>query len=167
MPTFTKIDFHFIAVLRRLSSRCLAGRMAMHTCQIGPTDTAPPCPGSPLRACVGTKGGGCMCIAALVSLDRVNLQLWFDRSVNYTEINVALISGWCVDCEFSPAICYLWNKWFVRICWKTWLKTRRWLPCIPVNWFQFSYPSKWNLPKMSGVWELPITAPAWLPEKSR
>ncbi len=25
--------------------RCLAGRMAMHACQIGPTDTAPPCPG--------------------------------------------------------------------------------------------------------------------------
>ncbi len=37
--------------------RCLAGRMAMHVCQIGPTDTTPPCPGSPLRACVGTKGG--------------------------------------------------------------------------------------------------------------
>ncbi len=30
--------------------RCLAGRMVMHACQIGPTDTAPPCPGSPLRA---------------------------------------------------------------------------------------------------------------------
>ncbi len=28
----------------------------MHACQIGPTDTAPPCPGSPLWACVGTKG---------------------------------------------------------------------------------------------------------------
>ncbi len=37
--------------------RCLAGHMAMHACQIGPTDTAPPCPGSPLRACIGTKGG--------------------------------------------------------------------------------------------------------------
>ncbi len=37
--------------------RCLAGRMAMHACQIGPIDTAPPCPGSLLRACVGTKGG--------------------------------------------------------------------------------------------------------------
>ncbi len=31
--------------------------MAMHACQIGPTDTAPPCPGSPQRACVQTKGG--------------------------------------------------------------------------------------------------------------
>ncbi len=31
--------------------------MAMHACQIGPTDTAPPCPGLPLRACIGTKGG--------------------------------------------------------------------------------------------------------------
>ncbi len=30
--------------------------MAMHACQIGPTDTAPPCPGSPQRACVETKG---------------------------------------------------------------------------------------------------------------
>ncbi len=39
------------------NGRCLAGRMAMHTCQIGPTDTAPPCPGSPLWACIGTKGG--------------------------------------------------------------------------------------------------------------
>ncbi len=28
--------------------------MAMHACQIGPTDTAPPCSGSPLRACIGT-----------------------------------------------------------------------------------------------------------------
>ncbi len=37
--------------------RCLAGRMAMHACQIGPIDTAPPCPGSPLRACIVTKGG--------------------------------------------------------------------------------------------------------------
>ncbi len=36
--------------------RCLAGRMAMHACQIGPTDTAPPCPGSPQQACVETKG---------------------------------------------------------------------------------------------------------------
>ncbi len=35
----------------------MAGRMAMQACQIGPTDTAPPRPGSPLRACVGTKGG--------------------------------------------------------------------------------------------------------------
>ncbi len=26
--------------------------MAMHTCQIGLTDTATPCPGSPHRACV-------------------------------------------------------------------------------------------------------------------
>ncbi len=31
--------------------------MAIHACQIGPTDTAPPCPGSPLRSCVGIKGG--------------------------------------------------------------------------------------------------------------
>ncbi len=37
--------------------RCLAGHMAMHACQIGPIDTAPSCPGSPLRVCVGTKGG--------------------------------------------------------------------------------------------------------------
>ncbi len=36
---------------------CLAGRIAMHAYQIGLIDTAPPCPGSPLRACVGTKGG--------------------------------------------------------------------------------------------------------------
>ncbi len=35
--------------------RCLAGRMAMHAWQIGPTDTAPRCPGSPLWACVGTS----------------------------------------------------------------------------------------------------------------
>ncbi len=40
-----------------LDFQCLAGRMAMHACQIGPTDTAPPCPGLPLWACVGTKGG--------------------------------------------------------------------------------------------------------------
>ncbi len=31
--------------------------MAMHACQIGPTDTPPPCPRSPQRACVKTKGG--------------------------------------------------------------------------------------------------------------
>ncbi len=30
---------------------------AMHACQIDPTDTAPPCPGLPQRACVETKGG--------------------------------------------------------------------------------------------------------------
>ncbi len=48
-----KINFNFL--LNDL--RCLAGHMAMHACQIGLTDTAPPCPGSPLRACVGTKGG--------------------------------------------------------------------------------------------------------------
>ncbi len=36
--------------------RCLAGRMAMPACQIDPTDTAPPCPGSPHRACVGKRG---------------------------------------------------------------------------------------------------------------
>ncbi len=35
----------------------MAGRIAMHACQIGPTDTAPSCPGSPLRAYVETKGG--------------------------------------------------------------------------------------------------------------
>ncbi len=33
-----------------------AGRMAMHTCQIGPTDTAPLAPGSPHWACFGTRG---------------------------------------------------------------------------------------------------------------
>ncbi len=38
-------------------SRCLVGRMVMHACQIGPTDTAPPCSGSPQWTCVGTKGG--------------------------------------------------------------------------------------------------------------
>ncbi len=38
-------------------NRCLAGRMAMHTCQIGPTDTAPPCPGSPQWAALRDKGG--------------------------------------------------------------------------------------------------------------
>ncbi len=37
-----------------LHYRCLTGRMAMHACQIGPTDTSPSCPGSPLQACVGT-----------------------------------------------------------------------------------------------------------------
>ncbi len=47
-----------ICVLGKMRIRCLAGRMAMHACQLGPTDTAPPCPGSPLRACVETKGGG-------------------------------------------------------------------------------------------------------------
>ncbi len=30
--------------------------MVMHACQIGPLDTAPPCLGSPLQSCVGTKG---------------------------------------------------------------------------------------------------------------
>ncbi len=30
--------------------------MAMHACQIGPTDTAPPCPGSPQRTCNVTRG---------------------------------------------------------------------------------------------------------------
>ncbi len=35
--------------------RCLEGRMVMHACQIGPTDTAPPCPGSPQWVCVGTN----------------------------------------------------------------------------------------------------------------
>ncbi len=30
--------------------------MAMHACQIGPTDTAPPCQGSPHQACVATMG---------------------------------------------------------------------------------------------------------------
>ncbi len=43
--------------MENVHGRCLAGRMAMHACQIGPTDTAPPCPGSPLRACIGTKEG--------------------------------------------------------------------------------------------------------------
>ncbi len=47
--------FLLIKILR--CDRCLAVRMTMHACQIGPTDTTPPCPGSPLRACVGTKGG--------------------------------------------------------------------------------------------------------------
>ncbi len=42
------------ASMKEMTVRCLAGRMAMHACQIGPTDTAPPCPGSPLRSCVGT-----------------------------------------------------------------------------------------------------------------
>ncbi len=40
-----------------ICDRCLAGRMAMHTCQSDPTDTAPHCPVSPLQVCVGTKGG--------------------------------------------------------------------------------------------------------------
>ncbi len=40
-----------------LGYRCLAGRMAMRACQIGPTDTAPPCPGSPQQACVETDFG--------------------------------------------------------------------------------------------------------------
>ncbi len=35
---------------------CLAVRMAMHACQIGPTDTAPPCPGSPHRAYLVARG---------------------------------------------------------------------------------------------------------------
>ncbi len=41
--------------------RCLVGRMTMHASQIGPTDTAPHCPGSPLRACVETSNvyGAC------------------------------------------------------------------------------------------------------------
>ncbi len=30
-----------------LTDRCLTGRMTMHACQIGPTDTIPPCLGSP------------------------------------------------------------------------------------------------------------------------
>ncbi len=32
------------------------GLMAMHACQIGPADTALPCPGSPQQACVVTRG---------------------------------------------------------------------------------------------------------------
>ncbi len=35
--------------------RCLVGCMAMHACQIGPTDTTPHCPRSPHLACVGTR----------------------------------------------------------------------------------------------------------------
>ncbi len=61
-----KIDHKFSMItLRRTfgkcwTIRCLAGRMAMHACQIGLTDTAPPCPGSPQRACVETKGGNAL-----------------------------------------------------------------------------------------------------------
>ncbi len=36
---------------------CLAGRIAMHACQIGPTDTADPRLGSPHQGCVGTRRG--------------------------------------------------------------------------------------------------------------
>ncbi len=43
-------------IVKHASHRCLAGRMAMHACPIDPTDTAPPCPGSPHWACVKTKG---------------------------------------------------------------------------------------------------------------
>ncbi len=32
------------------------GRMTMHAHQIGPTDIAPPCPGSPHQVCVGARG---------------------------------------------------------------------------------------------------------------
>ncbi len=38
------------ALFQQISNRYLAEHMAMHTCQIGPTDTAPPCLGSPPRA---------------------------------------------------------------------------------------------------------------------
>ncbi len=41
---------------REWPKRCLARRMAVHACQIGLTDTTPPCPGSPHRACVVTRG---------------------------------------------------------------------------------------------------------------
>ncbi len=40
---------------RTNSGRCLVGCMVMHACQTGPTDTAPPCLGSPHRAGVGTR----------------------------------------------------------------------------------------------------------------
>ncbi len=42
--------------------------MAMHACQIGPTDTAPPCPASSLLACVGTKGSSDLKLCSPVNL---------------------------------------------------------------------------------------------------
>ncbi len=41
------VPMNVIVVALWTSGWCLAGRMAMHACQIGPIDTTPPCPGSP------------------------------------------------------------------------------------------------------------------------
>ncbi len=57
----TKSVVDYIGAIRKATVgyqyryRCLVGRMAMHACQIGPTDTTPPCPRSPQRVCVETK----------------------------------------------------------------------------------------------------------------
>ncbi len=45
----------FSSKLEHPVSPCLAGHMAMHPRQIGPTDTVPPCLGLPHWACVGIK----------------------------------------------------------------------------------------------------------------
>ncbi len=88
----------FLLLICKFYSRCLAGRMAMHACQIGPTDTAPPCPGSPLRACVGTSLRRCSYHKCpWIRITRItywNWSLWIDV-FNYVSYNFYYIAELC------------------------------------------------------------------------
>ncbi len=62
------------------SLRCLVGRMAMHACQIGPTDTALPCLGSLQRTCIVTRGD-------LWNLMKHFCELFPEKIFNFSELS--------------------------------------------------------------------------------
>ncbi len=137
-----------------LGFRCLAGHMAMHACQIGPTDTAPTCPGSPLRACVGTKGGTlwgrqpfCPNFSSATQMcGRCNYTLpsFWDRSGSRD-----LRPRWC-GCRMSPKWTSLDRLLLPLLgCW--WQKLGGWRgPALGAGWRRL-----WAAPAA------PVLSPSW------
>ncbi len=103
-----------------LKGRCLAGRTAMHACQIGPTDIAPPCPGSPQRACVGTKGGTLwdrqpfcpispLLLKGAVGATTLSLRFGIDQDLGISGLNGKLAAG-----------CFRSGPTWIVFCFRSW-----------------------------------------------
>ncbi len=60
--------------------------MAMYACQIGPTDTASPCPGWPHRACVGAREE--MVVKHRTNFEEILEKLWtnFKKFLKKSEV---------------------------------------------------------------------------------
>ncbi len=95
----------------------------MHACQIDPTDTAPPCLGSPLRACVGTKGGTFW-----------GRQPFCPHFSSATQV--------CRRCDYTlPSF---WNRSGSRD-----LRPRWWIGCVSPKWTSLDR----LLPPLLGCWQ--------------
>ncbi len=115
LPFFNVFFFWHLFFSRGVT--CLVGHMAMHACQIGPTDTGPLCPGSLHRACVRIRG-----------ISRgVHTTVFIKPAVtrNLSDIQMSAGACWKENELKISTFCQNFDRWRYKSVWRGWVPVLR------------------------------------------